>query len=405
VLVLRLAWRNLWRYPRRTGIVLLAVAVGIGGVMLSMAVFNGMMVQMVETAIATELGHLQVHAVGFEENPMLRLRLADGGRDAEEALARLPGVSAWSRRVRAEGLVSSSRANLGVRLVGIEPDREARVSALADSIVAGAYLGEGGRRLLVGERLARLLQVDVGSKVVLSVQDLSGDLTGEAYRVAGLFRTASGELDRSTVYLPLAESQRLLALGPGVSELVVVADEGERAARLTRALAEDLGAERSVRTWKELRPALAQMVAIFDQTAWTMYAAVFVAMAFGIANVLLMSVFERTHEIGILVSLGMRPGRLVSLIVVESLLLTGIGLGLGVLAAGGCVLLLADGIDLSRFAEGMAFMGMGTRIVPVIRAYDIEVPLAVALITAFLASLWPALRAVRLRPAEAMRHV
>ena len=147
------------------------------------------------------------------------------------------------------------------------------------------------------------------------------------------------------------------------------------------------------------------MVAVFDQTAWAMYAAVFVAMAFGIANVLLMSVFERTHEIGILRSLGMRPGRLVALIVLESMLLTGIGLALGLLAAAGGVRLLADGIDLSRFAEGMAFMGVGTRIVPVIRAHDVEIPLAVAGVTAFLSSLWPALRAARLQPAQAMRYV
>jgi ABC-type lipoprotein release transport system permease subunit len=405
VLILRLAWRNLGRNPRRTGIVLTAVAVGIAGVVLSMAINNGLVLQMVETAIATELGHLQVHAAGFDENPMLRLRLVDGGRAAGEALESLSGVKAWTPRVRSEGLVSSARANVGVRVVGIEPGRESAVSNLAESIVEGAFLDGASRRILIGEKLARRLDVTVGSKVVLSVQDLRGDLTGEAFRVAGLFRTASAELDRGTVYLRLEESQKLLRLGQSVSELIVIADTRGQIRDIQQGLRTRLGDELEVQTWEELRPLLVQMVEIFDRTAWYVYSAVFVAMVFGIANVLLMSVFERMREIGILMAVGLRPGRLVGLITAESMLLTFLGLAIGYGAAVACVLALHDGIDMSLWAEGLTAVGAGTRIVPVIRANDVVVPVAVAWVTALVASLWPALRAARLRPAEAVRRV
>jgi ABC-type lipoprotein release transport system permease subunit len=403
--VVRMAWRNLWRAPRRTGIVLVAVAVGIAGVVLSMAIYNGMMFQMVETAIATELGHLQVHAPGFDQNPLLRFRLEDGGRAAMEALDDRPDVRAFARRVRSEGLVSSPRANAGVRVIGIDPSAESRVSTVADTVVRGAYLDGEKRRMLLGEQLAARLHVDVGSKVVLSVQDLGGDLTGEAFRVGGIFKSASGEIDRTTIFVRLSESQKLLGLEGSISELVIVAREPQDIVPLQQLLQRELGEAGVVQTWQELRPFLVQIVELFDQTGWAMYAAVFVAMMFGIANVLLMSVFERTREIGVVLALGMQPRRIVAVVVLESLWLTLLGLALGYAVAALAVFALRDGIDLSLFARGLSWMGIGSRIVPVIRSYDLVVPITVAIITAGVASLWPSLRAAGLRPAQAMRHV
>ena len=138
---------------------------------------------------------------------------------------------------------------------------------------------------------------------------------------------------------------------------------------------------------------------------WVMYAAIFVAMAFGIANVLLMSVFERIREIGILSAIGMPRGRMVAILVVESLVLTGLGVAIGFAIAALGLWLLRDGIDLSLWSEGLQSFGIPTRIVPVLQAQDVWIPVAIAIATAVLASLWPAVRAVRTRPAEAVRHV
>ncbi len=408
MLFLRLAWRNLWRNPWRTAIVLTAVAVGIAGVVLSMAINNGLVLQMVQNAIATEVGHLQVHAPGFDRNPVVRVRLADGGHATEEVLRSLPEVKAWAPRVTSEGLVFSPRASVGVRVVGIDPAKEATVSILARSVVAGSYLGDAdgsAKRLLIGATLAHRLHVGVGDKVVLSVQDLSGDMTGEAFRVAGEFRTPSLEFDRGTVFMRLDQSQQIFGLGEAISEVVVIAGERAEIPAIREALRLRLGNAVEVQTWEELRPMLLQTVEIFDSVGWYVYAAIFVAMVFGIANVLLMAVYERIREIGVLMAIGMRPQRLLAMIVTESVVLTALGLGLGYGAAVAAVAALSDGIDLSFWASGLTAVGVGTRIVPVIRSYDVVIPIGIAMLTAVVASLWPALRAARLRPAEAIRYV
>lgn len=401
----RMAWRNIGRSPRRTGIVVTAVAVGLAGVLLAMAVNYGMIFQMIETAIATELGHLQIHAAGFDQKPGIEVRIRDGEQLAAAALSGLPGLESWAPRVRSSGLVFSPRANVGVQVIGIDPAREARVSVLADSIVAGSYLDGQRRKLLLGERLAERLHVGVGDKLVLSVQDVRGEMTGEAFRVGGLFRTASRDLDRGSVFLRLDEGQRLFGLGQAVSELVVIAEQRRRVDDLKRAIESRLSDELEVRTWEEIRPLLVYFVDLFDQMGWFVYGAVFVAMAFGIANVLLMSVYERFREIGILMAIGMGPRRLVAGIVIESLLLTLLGVMIGLAVGALSVWLLRDGIDLSRWAEGLTAYGIGTEIVPVLRGKDLIMPTLVAVATAFFASLWPALRAVRIRPADAVRHI
>jgi putative ABC transport system permease protein len=407
VLFLRLAWRNLWRNPWRTAIVLTSVGVGIAGVVLSMAINNGLVRQMVENAIATEVGHLQIHAPGFDRNPVVRVRLKDGGRASDDVLESLRDVRAWAPRVTSEGLILSPRASLGVRVVGIDPEKEATVSVLAHSIVDGRYLDDDGvtKRVLIGEALARRLHVGVNDKVVVSVQDLSGDLTGGAFRVAGVFRTPSLEFDRGTVIMRLDESQELFGLGDGISEIVVIARDRSQIVEIRDALRRRLGGSVEVQTWGELRPMLLQTVEIFDSVAWYVYAAVFVAMVFGIANVLLMAVFERIREIGILMAIGMRPRRLLAMILAESVILTAFGVGLGYGAAVAAVAALHKGIDLSFWAKGLTAVGAGTRIVPVIRSYDVVVPIGIAMLTAVVASLWPALRAARLRPADAVRYV
>ncbi len=403
--VWRLAWRNVGRHPRRTAIVLVAIAVGIWGVFLTMALNFAMVFQMVETAISTDLGHLQVHAAGFDRSPGLEHRIPDGEAWGERHLDDLPGVRAWAARVRGDGLVYSPRASVGVRVLGVDPERESGVSRVSGSLVEGSYLDGGRGRVLIGEALAKRLSLGLGGKLVLSVQDVDGEMTGEAYRVGGLFRTSWSEIDRGVVFLRLDEGQRLFGLGSAVSELVVVAEERDRVEGLRDTIETRLGDGLEVQTWKELQPLLDYMVSAFDQSAWWVYAAVFIAMAFGIANVLLMAVYERIREIGVIMAVGMRPSRLVAMILAESLLLAAIGLGLGLGAAFATTAALSDGVDLSHFAEGLNAYGIGTRLVPVIRSQDVTTPLAVALVTAVLASLWPALHAVRIRPADAVRRV
>lgn len=401
--MLRLAWRNVWRNKRRTGIVVTAVSIGIAGALSSVAFNYGMVVQMIETAIESELGHLQIHASGYDANPELARLIPDGGQREIEVLEASDGVRAFAPRVRSEGLLTSPRAAVGVRVIGIDPEKEAEVSLVERSIRVGRYLDRDRRRILIGDDLAKRLSVRVGDKVVVSAQSLSGDLSGEAMRVAGIFDTASKELDSGTAYLRIDMSQELLGLGEGISEIVVLADSRASVATLRELLSVRLSPD-EVRSWEELRPTLVYLVDLFSQFAIYVYLAVFVAMAFGIANVLLMAVYERMREIGVLMALGVSRGRVIGLVIIESLLVTFLGLAIGFAMTLLLLYWLSDGIDLGAFAEGLNAYGVGTRIIPVLQRSDYLWPAAVALLTALLASAWPALRAARLRPAEAMRQ-
>jgi putative ABC transport system permease protein len=403
--VWRLALRNVSRNLRRTAIVAAAIAVGVGGTLLTMALNYGLMVQMVDTAIGTDLGHVQVHAAGYDRDPGLDVRMGDAARLGADVVEVAPGARAWAPRVRSEALIFSPRASAGVTLVAIEPGREARVSSVATAVTAGHYLGEKPRQLLLGEKLARRLGVGLGDKVVVSAQDTTGDMTGEAFRVGGLFRTASSAVDEGVVYLTLAEASAMLGLGDEVSEFVVLAADRSLATPLRDALESSLGERFEVKTWGQLQPFLVYMIEMFESMGWIIYAVVFVAMAFGIANVLLMSVHERIREIGIVMAIGMQPSRVVAMVLAEGLVLSALGLACGLLATAGLLWVFREGIDLSVWEAGLSAYGIGNRIVPVVRPVDLFSPVVAATATAFAASLWPAIRAARIAPADAVRRV
>jgi len=257
---------------------------------------------------------------------------------------------------------------------------------------------------VIGSGLARRLGVEVGGKVVLSVQDARGDLTGESFRVGGIVNAPSRELDESVVVVRIDEAQRLYAIPGEISEVALRARDGEQLAAASAVAKRALGESARVETWRELEPMLVALLGLFDQMGWVIYAAIFVAMAFGIANVLLMSVFERTREIGVMLAIGMLPARMVAIVTAESVVLVVTGVALGLALGFGAIWLLRDGIDLAAWSEGMREFGVPTLLKPVARAGDVWAPLWVAGITALIAGFWPALRAVRIRPAEALRR-
>ncbi len=399
----RLAWRNVGRNGRRSAIVLCAAAVGVCGGLLTMAVSYGTALAMVETAIATELGHLQIHAQGFNDDPGLAHRLPQMSELGGD-LAHDPAILAWAPRLRTEGLAYSSRASAGTRVVGVDPERESELSLLERSVIAGEYFGPKKRRAMLGADLAARLRVETGDKIVLSIQDKDGEMVSELFRVAGIFRTPLPELDQATIFVRLHELQPILGVVGEISETAIRADPKSDLPALANRVRAASGVGTEVHTWDQLRPILVFLVAFFEAQAGAMYGAVFIAMLFGIANVMLMAVVERIPEFGILGALGMPPARIGAMIVAESLMLSLLGLAVGIGLTFAVIALLGDGIDVSRFTMARAY-GVGFRIVPALRFSDWTVPSIAAVATAIVASLAPVLRARRIRPAEALRHV
>ena len=314
--LLRMAWRNIGRNPRRTAILLTTVSVGIMGTLLSMAVLWGMMTGMIETAIQTDLGHLQIHAEGYESDPEISLLLPDGGQSILRVLDEHPSVVAHAPRIRSEVLVSSPTTSLGLRLLGVDSLREPSVSSLKNWITEGQFLSGQAREAVIGRRLADRLNVEVGDKMVLSAQDTQGDMTSQSVRIRGLFESSSADFDKGSIFINLDQAARMLATGSGISEIVIVTRDRDEVTALQTHLLSSL--ERvEVQRWTDIQPFIAFLIESSGTAASSLYLVIFVAMAFGIANVMMMSIFDRIREIGVMLALGMSRARLLTLVILE----------------------------------------------------------------------------------------
>jgi ABC-type lipoprotein release transport system permease subunit len=411
-LLFRIAWRNLSRAWWRTTVAVAAIGFGLGAAVFLVGFYRGMIVQMIDTAVLTRLGHVAVHAEGYHGDPDVLRNLPDGGRAALATASGWAGV-AGAPRLQGDGLIQSARRSVRGVVLGVDPDLEGSVSSVPASVVEGTFFDEEpaarARRsrlapIVIGARMAERLRVSLGDKVVVHAP---GETGLAAFRVRGIYRTASSEFDGAVAFLRLPDAQRLFGVGDRVTEVAFLLERPEEAAAVQAHLRAGLeGSGSEVLLWEEREPLLAAMVEGMGQIYWILYAAVFVAMAFGIANVQLMGVFERIREFGVVRSIGLRARGLVTMVLLESLLLTlagtaaGLGLGLGTIA-----LLWERGLDLAWFSEGLRAYGIGTVVRPSVSAQDVVQPLVIATITALVSGLAPALRAARLVPADALRHV
>lgn len=402
-LLLTLAWRNLWRHPRRTLMILFAFAFGVWAMIALAAIVRGSMEQALDKSILHLTGHVQMHAAAFRDDPVIEHRFIPP--PALAAALSGAGVTAGARRVRVPGVIASERESAGVTLVGIEPEHERGLSFIPDAITEGRYLESAeDPGLLLGRRLAERLETGLGRRVVLMSQDVDNRVADRGFRVVGIFDTQPRQMEEAYVFIGRATAQQMLKLGDSITEVAVMtADRDRLDAPLTalRAAVPEL----DVQPWTVLEPLLLLTRKITDVILIIWYAIVFAAMSFGLVNTLLMAVFERTREFGLFQSLGMRPAHIIGQVLVESLILLALALVAGNLLAAATVYALRDGIDLSAVAEGMEMMGVAPVIYPAWSTGDMVAANLLVFVLGLSASLYPAWRAARHVPVEAITRV
>jgi ABC-type lipoprotein release transport system permease subunit len=418
-LILTLAWRNLWRHSRRTLMILFAFALGVWSMVVIAAISRGSMEQQLDKAILNLTGHIQLHAPGFRDDPVIEhrldppdaaLRAALAGRESAIApsLARGPrldpigDIRAWAARVRVPAVIASERESAGVTLVGIEPQQERGLSFIPDAITGGRYLeASDDSGVLLGRKLAERLETDLGRRVVLMSQDIHNQVGDRGFRVVGLFDTQPQAMEEAYVFIGRATAQQMLKLGAQITEIAVMTPQRDRLeaplARL-RAAAPALDIE----PWTVIEPLLVLTQKITDVILVIWYAIVFAAMSFGLINTLLMAVFERTREFGLFQALGMRPAHILGQVLMESLILLLLALLLGNLLAWVTIDALKGGIDLSAVAEGMEMVGVAPVIYPAWALTDLLAANVLVFVLGLAASLYPAWRASRHVPIEAI---
>jgi ABC-type lipoprotein release transport system permease subunit len=332
----------------------------------------------------------------------------DAGIDAAALLARLEsveGVDAAAPRAIGFGLVSTGPRSAGAQLLGVDPVREAAVTRLLGAVVDGEGLaGAPPQAVLLGKTLADDLGARVGDELAVVTQAADGSLGNELLHVRGLVRTGLVPLDRGLAIMGLADLQALMALGPGrLHEIALRIDDPEQASAVATRL--PLPARLRASSWETLAPALVEYVGLVRGWSWVMVVIVGLFAAFGVLNTMLMAVFERTHEIGMLASLGVRPVQVLVMVLAETVCLAAVGLVLGTGLGGlGMAYFAWHGWDLSRWAEGLTVAGV--LVDPVLRAVFSwrSAPSAALVLGGILtlAGLLPAARAARMKPVEAL---
>ena len=399
-LLLTLAWRNLWRHKRRTAIMLFALALGIWSMVVMAALIRGSMEQHIKKEILNLNGHVQIHAPEYRDDPAVDHRFTPSAA-LVQALAQKPMVAA-SARIRVPAVVSSERESAGVMLVGIDPERERGLSFISTAITSGQYLAStDDPGLLLGRKLAERLETALGRRVVLMSQDANNQIGNRGFRVVGIFDADPKAMETGYVFISLNAAQTMLKIGNSISEIAVMArdrNQLEDEVQALRAAAPEL----DVAPWTEVQPLLVLTEKVNNVVLLIWFAVVFAAMAFGLINTLLMAVFERTREFGLFQALGMPPRFIIGQVLIESLMLLMLALVLGNLASWASVASLSGGIDLSAFSQGLELVGVSPVIYPALAAGDVSAANIIVVVLGVLASLYPAWRASRYVPVDAI---
>ncbi len=400
-----LAWRNIWRNTRRSVIIMTSVIVGVIATVLTDTLTRGMIVQILENQIGSHVSYIQIHRQGFNDNPTVQSTLPDAD-EVMEAVSVIPSVRAYSTRVLTFGLMSSATSSSGVSIVGISPEKERTVTSIASSIVLGEYLSGLPNEVVIGRELAEKLGVGLGDKIVGMASAVDGHVGSDVFRIVGLYETFSSEFDKSYVYVPIGNAQTFLSMGSDISEVAIVLDDRAQIDNVKARLRGDLGDRYEVLSYTDILPLLVLQMNIYQESMGIFYAIIGFALIFGIINTMLMSVFERIREFGVLMAIGMKQGRLFRMIVLEAFFLGMIGTAIGfVLGYLLYLWLAATGIDLSIFSEGLKSFGVGAVIYPVMTWDVMANALIIIPLMAVLGSLYPSYRAIRLEPIDAIRYV
>ena len=403
---LRFALRDLARNRRRTGLTLASLAVGIGALTFLSALNHGWVEALQTSFILGRIGHVQVHAAGFEASQ----NLADHIPDPAEVLAlaeRDPGVAAATVRVRVSGLAAATGGSAGVQILAVDPRREPTVTHLHACLGSGRWIDPAvPGEVILGSTLAESLGAALGERVVLTAQRPGGEMASEVFRLGGVLCAGEPQVDRTQAVIGLPCAQRWLALEKGVTDVVLRARSHGDTPAIQQRLLEGLPAGRyEVLAWDDLDPMVRQWLR-FNRAYGVVILLVVTALVVAqVVNTLLMVLHERTPELGLLGALGLRQRQLGRLVLVEGVVLvvTGglIGFGLGA----GVALWLAAGIDLSRFSAAFGFFHMSPVIRPAMSDDTAMLILGTVLIAALLAGVYPAAKAARIEPVRAMRRL
>ncbi len=407
----KMAWRNIWRNPRRSVLTILAIAFASLLLVFMLSWQFGSYETMINSAVKIHTGHLQVQAKGYNDKRSIRLVVPDPAA-VGRILDNTTGVAAYTFRTDAFSLVSSQKRTYGAIVIGIDPVKEAKVSTLEKLVREGSYLSEGDtNQALVGKLLAKNLRVGPGDELTVLGQGRDGSIAATVVKVKGIFSSGQDEFDRMSVHIPLEYFQDVYAMNGAAHEIVVLGKSLECVPEIKRTVSTRIEETNekdhlAVLDWMELMPGLIEAIQMDLIGGFIFYIILIVVVAFSILNTFLMAVFERTREFGVLLAIGTTPARLTKLLLIESASMTIVGIVIGIIAGSLITWYFqVHGIVISGASELMSQFGLPERIFPRLSLLSLTIGPGVVLVITLLTALYPAFKVRRLRPVEAMKAV
>lgn len=397
-----LAWRSLWRNARRTLITLAIVAVGMWSILAFTVTLKAWAASSRDAALRLLTGEGQIHAAGYLDDPGIGYRFAAPSGALAAALSGRD-VTAWAPRLRVPAVIQSEYRALPVDFLGVDPARERRVSDLPQQIETGRYLTAADDACVVlGKHMIARLKTRVGKRVIVMAQATDGHLAERSFVIVGAFGGAEGAQDQYA-FSGILPAQAMLGVGHDLSEISFDVTSDAALAGVVAGLRR-AAPGLDIEPWTEFAPLAYAMDRLSGTYVAIWLAVMFVLMAIGIVNAQLMAVFERTREFGLLQALGMRPRLILLQVALESAMLIGIGIAAGDAVAALMVAWLHNGIDLGVLAPGSERFGGGRFLYPKLEANDVVLSSLIVWVLGIAAALWPAGRAARADPVEAMGH-
>ena len=407
-LYMRLAWRNIWRHRRRTMIIVLAMGLSLGMMMFYDGLMDGFNNAIAGNAVRVLGGNVQVHAEGYrakvDSNPLLPLD--DDAAIVQAALAQ-PNVIAASRRIQTGGLITNREGAFPMTIIGIDPEAEASVSLIAEHIVDGRYVEATDEdAVLIGKGLADAMDLKVGDRVTMVGSDIHKQNRQRTMTVIGIYDIGIPSMEKATTYISLGEAQNWFGLRGQSTEVQITLERVGTESKLVAALTPLLpGYE--VESWANTYPELGNAVGR-KNIVMDIFSIIIVMIAgIGILNLLLMAVYERTREIGLLGAMGLKPRQIATTFILEGALIGFVGVLAGV--AFGLITnlsLMRVGMDYSQFAGVTDYMALiSGKVYPTLGVAKLPMRAIIIFVIAALAALIPALVASRREPSEALHHV
>ena len=403
-MLIKIAWRNIWRNRQRSIVMMIAITAGLWGGLMATGIMLGLIDQRFKTSIEQHVSHVQVHHPEFLVDQGVKYDIPDWG-SLRDKLEQDDRVLAFSGRTMVSAMLGTASLTTGIQMIGIDPAMEIVTTSLDERILEGSYFEQEMRNpLLIGKRLADKVKARPGSRIVLTFQDVDGELTASNFRVAGIFQTANSVWDEQHIFVMQDDINAYIGYDKQVNAVHIILDDHRESMAFAKTYGKELP-NLKVRNWAEISPELSYLNEMSGMMMFIILTIILLALAFGLLNTMLMTVFERVKELGMLMAIGMNKKRVFAMIMLETIFLSLCGAAGGMLTAWATIMPLnRAGLNLAVVGgDSLAEFGFEAMVYPQLDTASFVNLTILVVLCAVLTAIYPARKALKLQPAEAVK--